>query len=146
MGDIHLSMDGEFMERFVEPLRKMDEMTASLAQSKVLIPEGDALMRQLWIEHLRSSLAADMEVFWTLIGDQRFGNEPLVLSPAEAESVLRAAASLRMRIREAFLSDVDDGVLEKGMLDVQSLPPDLQKVYVSYIFLGSLQELLISHL
>jgi len=115
-------MDGEFMERFVEPLRKMDEMTASLAQSKVLIPEGDALMRQLWIEHLRSSLAADMEVFWTLIGDKRFGNEPLVLSPAEAESVLRAAASLRMRIREAFLADVEDLVLEKGMLDVQSLP------------------------
>lgn len=146
MGDIHLSMDGEFMERFVEPLRKMHEMTASLAHSKVLIPEGDALMRQLWIEQLKSTLAADMEVFWTLIGDQRFGNEPLVLSPAEAESVLRAAASLRMRIREAFLSDVEDGVLEKGMLDVQSLPPDLQKAYVSYIFLGSLQELLISHL
>ncbi|MBN2235738.1 MAG: hypothetical protein JW706_11365 [Opitutales bacterium] len=139
-------MDGEFMDRFVEPLRKMHEMTESLAHSNVLIPEGDALMRQLWIEQLKSTLAADMEVFWTLIGDQRFGNEPLVLSPAQAESVLRAAASMRMRIREAFLSDVEDGVLEKGMLDVQSLPPDLQKVYVSYIFLGSLQELLISHL
>jgi len=65
---------------------------------------------------------------------------------ANAEGVLRACAAIRLRLRDRELAGVADDALESGSLDITQLTPRLQKAFMCYVFLATLQELIIQHL
>ena len=63
-----------------------------------------------------------------------------------AEAVVRACAAVRLRLREHFLKPVGDETLESGEVDVASLEEPLRKAFMCYLFLATVQELIIQHL
>jgi hypothetical protein len=60
--------------------------------------------------------------------------------------MLRACAAIRLRLRARELAELPDQVIEGGGTDVAQLGAAAQKAFMCYVFLATLQELIIQHL
>ena len=63
-----------------------------------------------------------------------------------AEAVVRACSAIRLRLRERWLKPLGDETLESGEVDVASLDESSRKAFMCYLFLATVQELVIQHL
>jgi hypothetical protein len=63
-----------------------------------------------------------------------------------AERVVRACAAVRLRLRERHLKPLGDELLESGDVELAALPEPERKAFMCYLFLATLQELIIQHL
>ena len=63
-----------------------------------------------------------------------------------AEIIVRACSALRLRLRRHDLDTLEDDQLESGGVELEHLPEALQKPFMCYVFLGTIQELIIQHL
>ena len=61
-------------------------------------------------------------------------------------AILRAAAAVRLKLREMFLADLPDRVLESGLVNPATLPAPCRKPFICYAILASLLEMLCAHL
>ena len=57
-----------------------------------------------------------------------------------------AISVCRLRLRERFLTALSEEVLESGDLEVESLEEPARRAFMCYLFLATLQELIIQHL
>ena len=79
--------------------------------------------------------------------DETFDESGVVGFDADnAEPVLRACAAVRLRLRERFLKALNEEVLESGDLEIESLQEPARKAFMCYLFLATIQELIIQHL
>jgi hypothetical protein len=53
---------------------------------------------------------------------------------------------VRLRLRERFLKPLGDETLEGGDVDLTDLHEPLRKAFMCYLFLATVQELIIQHL
>jgi len=53
---------------------------------------------------------------------------------------------VRLRLREQFLRPLGDDLLESGDVDLASLDEPVRKAFMCYLFLATIQELIIQHL
>jgi hypothetical protein len=60
--------------------------------------------------------------------------------------IVRACAAVRLRLREKYLKPMGDETLESGEVDLMSLDEPLRKAFMCYLFLATIQELIIQHL
>jgi hypothetical protein len=109
-----------------------------------LSEEIDPEMAATWTSGLLEHLNADTQVLFSTFGDERFGREKIALSLTDAEAILRAATAMRLKIRELQLSEISDETLEAGKLNIEELIPKVQRAYACYVFLGTLQGIIIS--
>ena len=63
-----------------------------------------------------------------------------------AEPVVRACAALRLRLREENLKSLRDEMLESGEVEMDQLAEPVRKFFMCYLFLATLQELIIQNL
>ncbi|MGC4075244.1 MAG: hypothetical protein QM760_22630 [Nibricoccus sp.] len=63
-----------------------------------------------------------------------------------AEAILRACAAIRLRMREQYLKTFGDESLETGDVEIDELPEPMRHVFMCYVFLATIQELIIQHL
>lgn len=110
------------------------------------LPVDDPDLRQAWIADLRAEAREDAARLRNLLEDERFGRRPVDLSEEEAESLVRACSTVRLRLRETGLSCLSDEALESGGIRLTRLPAEERRLYACYLFLAGLQSLLISHL
>jgi len=60
--------------------------------------------------------------------------------------IVRACAAVRLRLRERFLKQLPDETLETGDVELEQLDEPLRKAFMCYLFLATVQELIIQHL
>lgn len=122
-----------------------DSLTEELAAANSL-QDIEADLREGWREELVSAQNTAISVLLSLF-DDTFEDSGLIGFDADnAEPVLRACAAIRLRLRERFLTDLEEEVLESGDLEVDSLPEPARKAFMCYLFLATIQELIIQHL
>ena len=63
-----------------------------------------------------------------------------------AECIVRACAAVRLRLREHYLKPLGDEKLESGDVDMLTLDEPLRRAFMCYLFLATIQELIIQHL
>ena len=63
-----------------------------------------------------------------------------------AAIIVRACSALRLRLRRHDLHSLGDEQLESGAVELETLAEPLQKPFMCYVFLGTIQELIIQHL
>jgi hypothetical protein len=63
-----------------------------------------------------------------------------------AEPILRATAAVRLRLRDYYLKPLGDETLESGNVELAQLDESLRKAFMCYLFLATIQELIIQHL
>lgn len=122
-----------------------DSLAEELAAANAL-HDIEADLREGWREELVAAQNEGISVLLQLF-DETFEESGVIGFDADnAEPVLRACAAIRLRLRERFLAGLDEEVLESGDLEVESLEEPARKAFMCYLFLATIQELIIQHL
>ena len=127
------------IKELAEGLRK--NLAAPLALNDI-----DAEFRDAWIGELLTAQNDDVQLLLGLFDDEFFREGVVAFDEDNAEIIVRACAALRLRLREHYLKSLGDETLETGDIDLTTLDEPLRKAFMCYLFLATVQELIIQHL
>lgn len=122
-----------------------DSLRKNLAAPNELA-DLDAEFRDAWVGELLSSQNDDVHTLLALFDEEFFSEGVVAFDETNAEAIVRACAAIRLRLRERFLKPLNDEALESGDLDLEDLEEPLRKAFMCYLFLATVQELIIHHL
>ncbi len=146
MVEIELSIDPETVHALLEMVQNVVDSIGDHAVAPSYIPADDPDLKKAWEEDLKESLEADCAFLFQVFRDNRFGRGKFKLAEEAAEGLMRACSAIRLKLHETALPGITDSQLETGELDILDLPPEQQRFYACYLFLGGLQSMIISRL
>jgi len=103
-------------------------------------------LREIWRADLLGGQASDLDQLLGLFGEDFFKEGLIYLDEHSAESVLRACAAVRLQLHRRHLQGLSEEELESGEIEVDHLTEPLRRAFVAYLFLATLQELILNHL
>jgi hypothetical protein len=134
----------------VAPLLDVIRELADGLRREVAAPLGlkdiDEELREAWMSDLLATQAEEVQSLLALFNDEFFSEGVVAFDEENAETIVRATAAVRLRLRERYLKALDDETLEAGDLDLMTLDEPLRKAFMCYLFLATIQELIIQHL
>ncbi len=122
-----------------------DNLRKNLA-APIALTDLDPEFRDTWIDELLSTQNEEVRMLLALFGDEFFSEGVVAFDENNAEIIVRACAAVRLRLREKYLKPLGDELLESGDVDMMSLDEQLRKAFMCYLFLATIQELIIQHL
>ena len=115
-----------------------------------LRPAGRFLMEDFYyaggLRALLASIPELLDLEARTVSGQSLGQNIAGARVYNAEVILRACAAVRLRLREHALKTVGDEALETGELEISRLPRETNLAFSCYVFLATLQEVIIQHL
>ncbi len=109
-------------------------------------PESEPDFNAIWADELVTGRDRDVGVLLAIF-DGDFSLEGRVCFDSEnAEPFIRACSAVRLCLRDRRLAAVTDEVLESGDMDAAKLDVRTQKAFLCYLFLATLQELVIQRI
>ncbi len=134
----------------VAPLLDVVRELADGLRQRLAAPLGmtdlDPEFREAWATELLDSQNDDVRAMLGLFDDEFFSEGVVAFDEANAESIVRACAAVRLHLRETALKPLGDETLETGDIELDQLPESLRKAFMCYLFLATVQELIIQHL
>jgi hypothetical protein len=106
----------------------------------------DPEFRVVWSDELLQGQRDEVDALLGLFDGTFFQEGVVAFDAGNAEIILRACAVVRLRLREKFLAGLGDEVLETGDLQISRLEEPVRRAFMCYLFLATLQELIIQHL
>src|SRR3954469_12899981 len=100
----------------------------------------DAEFHDAWVAELITSQSEDVQRLLALFNDEFFTEGVVAFDEENAESIVRACAAIRLRLRERYLKNVGDETLETGEVDMATLEEPLRRAFMCYLFLATVQE------
>ncbi len=125
------------------------EMADGLGQqlaAPLAVADLDAEFHDAWVGELVGAQSADVQRLLALFDDEFFRDGVVAFDEDNAECILRACAAIRLRLREHHLKSVADETLETGEVDMMALEEPKRRAFMCYLFLATVQELIIQHL
>lgn len=122
-----------------------DSLTGRLAVSLEHV-EVDDEMRETWNSELLGVQNSGVQSLLAMFNTEFFETGVIAFDEENAEPILRACAALRLHLRERHLKNFGDDSLESGDVEIDDLEEPLKHVFMCYIFLATIQELIIQHL
>lgn len=122
-----------------------DGLRKNLAAPLTLTDLG-ADFHESWVGELLSAQNDDVHTLLSLFDDEFFREGVVAFDEKNAECIVRACAAVRLRLRERYLKPLGDETLESGDVDMTTLEEPLRKAFMCYLFLATIQELIIQHL
>jgi hypothetical protein len=123
----------------------VDDLRGSLAASSAG-RDIDEDLREVWVDALLISQASDCRTLLGLFDLDFFSTGVIAFDETNAEPIVRACAAVRLRLREKYLKRLEDESLESGNIELEMLPEPERKAFMCYLFLATIQELIIQHL
>jgi hypothetical protein len=123
----------------------VDDLRGSLAASSAG-HDIDEDLREVWVDALLMSQAGDCRTMLGLFDRDFFSTGVISFDETNAEPIVRACAAIRLRLREKYLKRLEDESLESGNIELETLPEPERKAFMCYLFLATIQELIIQHL
>ena len=134
----------------VAPLLDVIKQLAGGLGQKLAAPQelGDieTEFRDAWVGELLQSQTADVAVLLALFDEEFFSEGVVGFDEENAEPIVRACAAVRLRLREVYLKGLGDDTLEGGDVELEELSEVVRKAFMCYLFLATVQELIIQHL
>jgi len=122
-----------------------DSLRKNLA-APLEVKDLDPEFREAWTDELLNTQNEEVRTLLALFDDDFFGDGVVAFDENNAEIIVRACAAVRLRLREQYLKPLGDEALESGDLDLMTLDEPLRKAFMCYLFLATIQELIIQHL
>ena len=122
---------------------------ATLAQETAFPPDmapADRDLAGLWREGLIHTQREDCDRLMGLFDAEFFESGRIALTEENGDAVLRAASAIRLKLRETSLAGVSDAMLEGGEVNLGALDEVERTGFGAYLFLATLQEIIIKHL
>jgi hypothetical protein len=129
----------DVIKELADGLRK--NLAAPLA-----LKDLDADFKDAWVGELLSAQNDDVHTLLSLFDEGFFKDGVVAFHESNAEIIVRACAAVRLRLREVYLKPLGDELLESGDVDLATLEEPLRKAFMCYLFLATIQELIIQHL
>lgn len=134
----------------VAPLLDVMKAVADSLQSRLAVPlehvEVDDDMLDTWNAELLAAQNDGVSSLLAMFDREFFETGMISFDEDNAEPILRACAALRLRMREQHLKNFGDESLESGDVEIEELPEALRHIFMCYVFLATIQELIIQHL
>ena len=146
MKRIEVRLSLEVVAPLLDAMREVSEALQGKLAAPLDIGEVDADMREFWRDELIGAQNNDIAQLLSLFDKEFFSNGVVAFDSDNAEPVVRACAALRLRLREENLKSLRDEVLEAGEVEMDQLAEPVRKSFMCYLFLATLQELIIQNL
>lgn len=134
----------------VAPLLDLMKASGDVLEAQIAAPltleDIDADFRDEWKAELLAGQHEELHALMGLFNSDFFINGVVAFDEDNAEIIVRACSALRLRLRRHDLKTLGDEQLESGGVELESLSEALQKPFMCYVFLGTIQELIIQHL
>lgn len=130
----------------LDVIRELGEVLGREPAVPLLLPDLDPEFRDTWVAEIVAAQAEEVRTLLALFGDEFFREGVVAFDADNAEAIVRACAALRLRLRQVPLAVLGDEALESGEIDVESLDDGPRKAFLCYLFLATIQELIIQHL
>lgn len=134
----------------VAPLLDVIKAAADRMSGATAAPTGlgdlDPEMRAEWTAELLATQNDEVKGFLALFDEEFFGNGRISFRADNAEPMIRACASVRLELRGGPLAKLPNEVLETGEVALTELEEPVRKAFMAYLFLATIQELIIQHL
>jgi hypothetical protein len=134
----------------VAPLLDVIKGMADSLRRNLAAPLGltdlDAEFGSAWADELMVAQNEDVQTLLALFNDEFFADGVIAFDEDNAEQIVRATAAVRLRLREYYLKPLGDETLESGNVELEQLDESLRKAFMCYLFLATIQELIIQHL
>lgn len=108
--------------------------------------EGDADMAELWRHSLLETQNSGIGALLALFDADFFKTGTISLAPHNAEPVIRACSAIRLKMRSQLMGQFSDEELEHGIDNLEKLADAPHRAMACYLFLATIQELIIEHL
>ena len=118
-----------------------DDLAAALQ-----IEQVDVDLREAWSSELVAEQNGGVAQLLALFDSDFFASGTVAFDEENADSILKACAAVRLRLRDRFLGEISDDMLEHGNVEMEELSDDDRKPFMCYLFLATVQELIIEHL
>lgn len=122
-----------------------DSLDDDLAAPQALEQVEDEL-RDTWRSELVAGQNGDVAALLALFDSDFFANGVVNFDEDNSDAILRACAAVRLRLRERFLGEVPDDLLECGDVELEEFEEGPRRAFMCYLFLATVQELIIEHL
>ena len=134
----------------VAPLLDVIKAMADGLRQNLAAPLGpadlDAEFSAAWTGELLEAQNADVATLLAMFDDEFFSEGVIAFDEDNAEQIVRATAAVRLRLREHYLKPLGDETLESGTVELERLDEPVRKAFMCYLFLATIQELIIQHL
>lgn len=121
------------------------ELEKTLAAPQAL-HDMDQDFRGAWIGELLEGQNGDLRALLSLFDGEFFTEGVVAFDENNAEPIVRACTAFRLQLRERRLKALGDEALETGDIDMAGLDEPVRKAFMCYLFLATVQELIIQHL
>jgi hypothetical protein len=118
-----------------------DDLAAALPMEQV-----DVDLREEWRSELVAEQNGDVARLLALFDSDFFASGAVAFDEDNADSILKACTAVRLRLRDKFLDTLSDEVLEHGDVELEELSANERQAFMCYLFLATVQELIIEHL
>ena len=88
----------------------------------------------------------DLRSLLSLFDGEFFTEGVVAFDSSNAEPIVRACTAVRLQLRERRLKSLGDEALETGEIDLEKLDEPVRRAFMCYLFLATVQELIIQHL
>jgi hypothetical protein len=130
----------------LDVIREVAEGLRTGLAAPLALTDVDEELRDTWVSDLLTTQSTEVQALLGLFNDEFFSEGVVAFDEENAEIIVRACAAVRLRLREIYLTRLDDEALETGDIDVMKLDDPLRKAFMCYLFLATIQELIIQHL
>lgn len=130
----------------LDVIKELGDSLKSKLAAPLRVKDIDREFHDAWAEELLVAQNDEVRTLLALFDDEFFTEGVVAFDEKNAEVILRACAAVRLRLREAYLKPFGDEMLEGGDVDLMSLDEPLRKAFMCYLFLATIQELIIQHL
>jgi len=134
----------------VAPLLDVIKAASDSLQGKLAAPlemgEVDEDLREIWHDELIGEQTGDIARLLAMFDREFFSSGVIAFDAENAEPVVRACAAVRLRLRDYSLKSLTDEMLETGEIEIDKLDEPLRLAFMCYLFLATVQELIIQHL
>jgi hypothetical protein len=130
----------------VDLIRELtNDLERTLAAPQAL-HDLDQEFRGAWISELLEGQNGDLRSLLSLFDGEFFTVGVIAFDENNAEQIVRACTALRLKLRESRLKALGDESLETGDVDMDGLDQASRTAFMCYLFLATVQELIIQHL
>jgi hypothetical protein len=134
----------------VAPLLDVIRELSSELEKTLAAPQAlhdlDQDFRGAWIGDLLDSQNGDLRALLSLFDGEFFTEGVVAFDETNAEPIVRACTAFRLHLRERRLKTLSDEALETGDVEMAGLEEPVRKAFMCYLFLATVQELIIQHL
>ena len=134
----------------VAPLLDVVRELADSLRETLAAPLGmmdlESEFRDAWAGELLQAQNEDVRRLLALFNEEFFSEGVVAFDAKNAEAIVRACAAVRLHLRETALKPMGDETLETGEVSLEDLADPVRRAFMCYLFLATVQELIIQHL